>query len=118
MEAVGGWPSASRCGETARPRHPVAGAQVVAVGAVTVANGGDNIAVYTPLLATSSAVEMALLVLVFSAMTTLWLLAAHGLVGHPTLGPPIRVGRYALPFLLIGLGILILAEADTLGLIG
>jgi cadmium resistance protein CadD (predicted permease) len=40
-------------------------------------------------------------------------------VRHPALGPPIRrIARYALPVVLIGLGILILAEADTLSLIG
>ena len=45
--------------------------------------------------------------------------AAHGPVRHPALGPPIRrIARYALPVVLIGLGILILAEADTLSLIG
>lgn len=92
-----------------------AGAQALAVAAVTVANGGDNIAVYTPLFATRGAGEMALLVGVFAAMTALWLLVAHALVRHPAVGPPMRrIGRYALPVVLIGLGVLIISEAGTL----
>lgn len=103
--------------EDPRPGRPT-GAKALAVGAVTVANGGDNIAVYTPLFATRSATEVTVLVAVFAAMTALWLLAAHSLVRHPALGPPIRhIGRYALPVVLIGLGLLVLAEANTLDLI-
>lgn len=61
---------------------------------------------------------MAVFVGVFAAMTALWLLVAHALVRHPAVGPPIRrIGRYALPVVLIGLGILIIAEAGTLNLL-
>lgn len=98
-------------GGTAQPGRPV-GTQALAVGAVTLANGGDNVAVYTPLFATRGAGAVTLLVGVFAVMMALWLLAAHALVRHPALGPPIRrIGRYALPLVLIGLGILIVAEA-------
>jgi cadmium resistance protein CadD (predicted permease) len=90
----------------------------LAVAAVTMANGGDNIAVYTALFATRSALEVPTIGIVFAIMTGLWCLAAHRLVNHRALGAPIR--RYAhriVPFVLIGLGILILARSGTLQLV-
>jgi cadmium resistance protein CadD (predicted permease) len=90
----------------------------LAVAAVTLANGGDNIAVYIALFATHSGYEVPAIGIVFAVMTGLWCLVAHWLVNHRALGTPIR--RYAhrvVPFLLIGLGILILVRAGTLQLL-
>jgi cadmium resistance protein CadD (predicted permease) len=95
-----------------------AGRNILTVAMATVANSGDNISVYTPLFATRSAVEIAVTGLVFAVMTALWCLAGHWLVHHPALGAPIRrYGHRTLPFILIGLGILILSEAGTFKLI-
>jgi len=95
-----------------------AGRNILTVAMATVANSGDNISVYTPLFATRSAVEIAEMGLVFAVMTALWCLAGHWLVHHPALGAPIRrYGHRTLPFILIGLGILILSEAGTFNLI-
>jgi cadmium resistance protein CadD (predicted permease) len=88
--------------------------RVLAVAAVTVANGGDNIAVYTPLFAVRSAMETLVIIAVFAVMTILWCAAARWLVYHPTIGAPIRrYGHRLLPFILIGLGIFIMVEART-----
>jgi cadmium resistance protein CadD (predicted permease) len=90
----------------------------LAVAAVTMANGGDNIAVYTALFATRGGYEVPAIGIVFAVMTGLWCLAAHWLVNHRALGGPIR--RYAhrvVPFVLIGLGILILVRTGTLQLL-
>jgi cadmium resistance protein CadD (predicted permease) len=90
----------------------------LAVAAVTMANGGDNVAVYTALFATRSGYEVPAIGIVFAVMTGLWCLAAHWLVNHRALGEPIR--RYAhrvVPFVLIGLGILILIRTGTLQLL-
>jgi cadmium resistance protein CadD (predicted permease) len=86
--------------------------KVLAVAAVTTANGGDNIGVYTPLFAMRTAEELAVFGIVFVLMTALWCFAAHWLVHHRTVGAPIR--RYAhriVPFVLIALGMLILYQA-------
>lgn len=91
--------------------------RMLAVAAVTLANGGDNLGIYTPLFATRTGPEATLLIAVFAIMTGVWCLLAHGLVNHPALGAPIRrYGRRVLPFVLIGLGVLILYEAGTLNL--
>ena len=92
--------------------------RIVAVAAVTIANGGDNISIYTPLFATRSAYGIAFIGLVFAVMTALWLAAAHGLTNHRTLGAPIRrYGERLVPFVLVALGLLILYESGTLQLL-
>ena len=90
---------------------------IVAIALVTIANGGDNISVYTPLFATRSAYEVLAIGCIFAVLTAVWLGAAHSLVNHPKLGAPIRRhGHRVVPFVLIALGILILYEAGTVTL--
>ena len=88
------------------------GGNILAVATATLANGGDNISVYTPLFATRPALEVAAVGLVFAILTALWCLLGHWLVHHPALGAPIRrYGHRTVPFILIGFGILILCKA-------
>jgi cadmium resistance protein CadD (predicted permease) len=90
-------------------------ANVLAVAAVTVANGGDNLGVYTPLFATRRPAEIGLLIAVFLLMTALWCAIARGLVRHPAVGAPIRRrGRRLLPWVLIALGAYILVDSGAL----
>jgi cadmium resistance protein CadD (predicted permease) len=88
--------------------------QVLAVAGVTVANGGDNLGVYIPLFA-SDPRAIPGHVVVFAIMTALWCLAGHSLVKNRLLGEHIRrYGHLVLPFVLIGLGLYILAGARVL----
>jgi cadmium resistance protein CadD (predicted permease) len=81
----------------------------LSVAAVTLANGSDNIGVYVPLFATSSAQTIGIMGAVFAAMTALWCLAARWLVQHPAAAASIsRYGPKAMPFVLIGIGVFIL----------
>ena len=92
---------------------------VALVAASTVANGGDNIGVYTPVFAASGAAEIAVFGLVFAVMTGVWLALARGLVRHPALAAPIRrYARFAVPLALIGIGLSVLYRAGTLRLLG
>ena len=85
----------------------------VALG--TIANGGDNSGVYMPSFAVHSFGQIAIIALVFVAMTATWCLLAHWMVNHPRLGAPLRhYGHIFAPIVLIGLGILILHHAGTL----
>ena len=91
----------------------------LAVAAVTIANGADNISIYTPLFATRSGFEIAAFGAVFAVLVGAWCLLARWLVDHPVLGAPIR--RYStrvVPFVFIALGLLILYEAGTYRLLG
>ena len=83
------------------------------VAGVTVANGGDNIAVYLPLFASSSTLAGVItLVSIFLVVTAVWCALAYYLVKHRIIASRLsRVGHILLPVVLIGLGIYILAEA-------
>jgi cadmium resistance protein CadD (predicted permease) len=90
---------------------------IAAITAVTIANGGDNIAVYVPLLVTQTARQILVLTAVFAAMTAIWCLAALYLANHPSLGRPIRrYGATLLPWILIALGLGILWKNHTITL--
>lgn len=83
--------------------------QALVIAAVTIANGGDNIGVYTPVFAIQSGYEMAVVISVFTVMTAAWCALAHWLVNHPTVGAPIRrYGHRILPFVLIGVGTMVM----------
>jgi cadmium resistance protein CadD (predicted permease) len=108
-------------GEAELERHPASGAahgQAFAVAAVTIANGGDNIGVYTPVFAVRSGIETAVIIGVFVLMTGVWCAIAHWLVHHRTIGAPIRkYGHLILPPLLIGLGLSVLLESGSFALL-
>lgn len=88
--------------------------QAVAVAAVTVANGGDNVGVYIPLFAREPALIPAYAA-AFGALTALWCFAGYRLVQNPIVGTQLRrYGHVALPLVLIALGLWILAGVRVL----
>ena len=87
------------------------------VAVVTMANGGDNIAMYTVLLTTCERFDVPVIGIVFAIMTGFWCLGAHWLVNHRALGLPIRTQAHRIvPFVLIGLGILIFIKTGAIQL--
>jgi cadmium resistance protein CadD (predicted permease) len=100
--------------EDARRAAGRPGSQLLAVAAVTIANGGDNLSVYIPLFA-STPWGVPVFVTVFAIMTALWCAIAHAFVRHPT-GAALmqRTGHMILPVVLIALGIWILRDARLL----
>jgi cadmium resistance protein CadD (predicted permease) len=92
--------------------------RVATVALVALANGGDNIGVYTPSFAIRSAHEIIVIALVFVVLTALWCFVAHAIVNHPKLGSLIRqYGHRVTPVVLVGLGVLILYQAGSFGLL-
>jgi cadmium resistance protein CadD (predicted permease) len=93
-------------------------ARTAAVVLVTVANGADNIGVYMPTFAIHTGYEIGEFAVVFPAMTGLRCIFAHWLIRHRALGAPIR--RYSLrviSLVLIGIGVLIMFETCSFGLL-
>ena len=89
---------------------------VAGVTLVTIANGGDNIAIYIPVFAVHSGAEIAVIAMVFVAMTALWCMLAHWMVNHRRFGAPLRrYGHIFAPLVLIGLGLVIIYKAGTMG---
>lgn len=104
--------------DTVGPKKVAAARGFLPVAAVTIASGGDNIGIYTPVFTTCTPIEIAVFGLVFGLMTGMWCLVARWLVDHWALGVPIRAfGPRVFPFVLIGLGGWIFYRMGTLELI-
>jgi len=90
---------------------------IAAVAALTIANGGDNIGIYTPVFATSSLGKVTVTIAVFALMVAVWILSARWLVNHQSLGMPIRrFGHRIAPVVLIAIGIYVMYEGGALTL--
>jgi cadmium resistance protein CadD (predicted permease) len=88
---------------------------IAGVALVTIANGGDNLGVYIPAFVVHSGGEVAVIAVVFVAMTALWCALAHWMVNHRKLGMYFRrYGHILAPLVLIGLGISIIYNAGSI----
>lgn len=87
----------------------------LAIAAVTIGNGGDNLGLYLPLFAHATASQLLISVVVFAVMVGLWCLAAMRLVQAPALTRLLQEYVQPLvPFVLIALGGLILIDSHVL----
>ncbi|MFF0061397.1 cadmium resistance transporter [Streptomyces sp. NPDC005279] len=93
------------------------GPKALEVAAVTFANGGDNIGVYVPVLATAGVGSMSVNAVVFLILVGVWCLAGRFFATRPVIAKALsRWGRILLPLVLIAIGLLILIEGDAFGL--
>ena len=94
--------------------HP----QTYKVAAVTIANGGDNISIYIPLFAGHNLASLGVILIVFLVMVGVWCAIAYYLSLHPAIATVLsRYGHRIVPFVLIGLGLLIMYERGTFTLL-
>jgi cadmium resistance transport/sequestration family protein len=92
--------------------------QTYKVAAVTVANGGDNISIYIPLFAGNQLASLVVILGVFFVMVGVWCAIAYFLTRQPTIAYVLsRYGKHVVPFVLIGLGLFIMYERGTFGLL-
>jgi cadmium resistance transport/sequestration family protein len=95
---------------------PVAASGVAAVAGITIANGADNIAVYTPLFRTIGVGDSVLTVAVFAVLIAVWCAAASWLGSHRRVVAFVeRYGHWLVPAVFILIGIVIVAESGVLG---
>jgi cadmium resistance protein CadD (predicted permease) len=95
------------------PSGPGAGT----AAAVSVANGGDNIAVYAPVFAVSRPLVQLVYLVVFLALVGVWCVAGRLVSTRPVVARAMaRWGHVLLPVVLIGLGLNILMEGEPFGL--
>ena len=88
-----------------------------AVASVTIANGGDNIGLYVPLLSTLEREGTLILFIVFAVMVLLWCLIAQYLAQHRLLATSLnRYAHIIMPLVLLALGIFILYKSRSLSL--
>jgi len=82
------------------------------IAAVTFANGGDNIAVYTPLFTRTSGLELGLVLAVFAVLLPAWCAIARSFVALPQVEKLFdRWGHRLAPLVLVALGVYILFDA-------
>jgi len=92
---------------------------VLKVAAITIANGGDNIAIYIPIFASQSIAYNAITLIVFFFMLALWCFLGYKLVKAPVVAKVLeRYGHVAVPIVLIVLGLYILYHSDSFRLLG
>jgi cadmium resistance protein CadD (predicted permease) len=101
-----------------KPEQRAVGRSFTAAALVTIASGGDNLAVYIPLFRVGGGTRVGAVVTVFlvgEALVT-WLILAGGRRPKAR-GVMLRVGHLAVPILLCCVGILVLVEAGTFSLL-
>ncbi|MFF0518983.1 cadmium resistance transporter [Actinomadura nitritigenes] len=109
---VRGLAGAVRAGDGDPP--PVASG-TVAVAAVTIANGADNIAVYTPVFRTIGPGATAVTITVFAAGVALWCLAGSWLGSHKKVIEVVeRYGRWLVPLVFMAIGAVIVVGSGVL----
>jgi cadmium resistance transport/sequestration family protein len=89
--------------------------QTYGVAAVTIANGSDNISIYMPMFATNTWDSLLVILAVFFVMVGVWCYTAYYLTKLQAIASAItRYGNSLVPFILMGLGVSILIESQTL----
>src|SRR5262249_9562738 len=98
--------------ETTGPRAMTA--SVFSVASMTFANGGDNIAVYTPIFAGRERLSLVVMLSVFALLVVLLCFAAYGMVRVPAFARACdRWGHRVAPWVLVGLGAHVLFVSET-----
>jgi cadmium resistance transport/sequestration family protein len=89
---------------------------VIAVTGVTVANGADNVSVYTPILRTVGLTESLVTVAVFAVMVAVWCMAGSWLGSHERVIAIVgQYGHWIVPAVFISIGLFILLESGVVG---
>jgi cadmium resistance protein CadD (predicted permease) len=112
----------TKAGEEDRQAHhggqrATVGPGVMAVAAVTLANGGDNIGVYVPVFTTTSVAGLLTYTAVFLTLVAVWCVAGHFFARRPLIARALsRWGHILLPIVLIGIGLLVLINGHAFSL--
>lgn len=85
------------------------------VAGITIANGADNISLYTPIFRTSTPNDVAIMIAVFLVLVAVWCLAGRLIGTHKIVTEVLeRVEHWLVPVVFIGLGLFILIESGVI----
>lgn len=88
---------------------------LLGVAGITIANGGDNIAIYTPVFRTMSTTDALVTIVVFLVLLAGWCLLARTIGTNEKVTEALeKVEHWLVPAVFIGLGVFILIESGTL----
>jgi cadmium resistance transport/sequestration family protein len=95
---------------------PPMAAGALSVAGITIANGADNIAVYTPMFRTLGVADSVVVVVVFAVLVAVWCAVASWLGSHrAVIGVVQRWGHWIVPVVFIAIGAVIVAESGVVG---
>jgi cadmium resistance protein CadD (predicted permease) len=107
--------AAIRARRSGRSVSPAVATGLAGVTGLTIANGGDNISVYTPVFRASGITGTAITVAVFMAGVALYCLAGSRFAARRTVTQALqRWGQWAVPVVFIGIGCYILYKTSAL----
>lgn len=91
------------------------GLGLVGIAGITIANGADNIAIYTPVFRTMAPPDTVITVIVFLALVALWC-ALGKIIGthHKVVETLEKIEHWLVPAVFIGLGLTILLGSGSL----
>lgn len=93
----------------------VIGPQSLSVAAITIANGSDNVGIYTPLFARSSITELVITIGVFLSLVAVWCYIADRLTRQAQIADWLsQKGQSIVPLVLIGLGVYIILDSGAM----
>lgn len=88
---------------------------LLGVAGIMIANGADNISLYTPVFRTSPVGDTVITIVVFFVLVALWCLVARFVGTNRTVTEVLeRVEHWLVPAVFIGLGLFILIESGVL----
>jgi cadmium resistance protein CadD (predicted permease) len=87
--------------------------QILKVASVTLANSGDNVAIYTPLFAQAYGWQIGVYAIIFLLMVFVWLIVSYLFINfRPVLNLAQKYAHLIVPFVFIGLGIYIIVTSE------
>jgi len=88
---------------------------VLGIAGITIANGADNISLYTPIFRTISPVDTAITIVVFLALVGVWCIAGRLIGTNKTVTETLeRIEHWLVPAVFIGLGLFIIIESGVI----
>ena len=86
--------------------------QILKVGSITLANSGDNVAIYAALFAQASGWQIGVYIVIFLLMVLVWLTISYFFINfRPILTLAQKYARYIVPLVFIGIGIYIIVTS-------
>ncbi|CAF0870864.1 unnamed protein product [Adineta ricciae] len=87
--------------------------QTLKIASITIANSGDNVAIYTPLFAQASTWQIVVYMAIFLVMVFVWLMFSYLFINfRPILSIAQEYAEYLVPIVFIGIGIYIIITSD------
>ena len=86
--------------------------QLIEMVSITIANGGDNVAIYLPIFAVCTPAELFITVIVYYVLLVCFLVAAYFLLGNKMVIDCLhKYGHYIVPVSLVAMGVYILTDS-------